>query len=197
MEERAKKQVILASASPRRKEILEKTNLLFYIDALEVDETCKGEPEHRVKELARRKAEAVAEKHPHGLVIAADTLVACEGLVMGKPVDANQAYDMLKHLSGKWHHVYTGICVLDVAGNKKHLSVEKTDVLFSVLDEELIQAYIKTKEPLDKAGAYGIQGLGEILIEEIRGSYSNVVGLPLSLLQKMLKAFNIHLLPKE
>lgn len=197
MKEKMEYDIILASTSPRRKELLEKTNLSFHIDTVAVDETCGGTSQERVKELSGRKAEAVAEKYPKGLILAADTLVEYEQIVLGKPDSSQQACEMLKTLSGKWHHVYTGICVYDVAQKKKYVEVEKTDVLFTTLDDDLINAYVATKEPLDKAGAYGIQGLGEILVEEIRGSYSNVVGLPLGLLRKMLQSFQIQLLPKQ
>ncbi len=190
--------IILASASPRRKELLQKTNLFFEIDKSgNVDEEALGSTENRVKELAGRKAEEALKRHSQNLIIAADTLVEIENHPLGKPITKKQAIKMLEQLSGKWHQVYTGICILDGLSGKQHFGVEKTDVLFSVLSEELIAAYVDTLEPLDKAGAYGIQGLGEILVEEIRGSYSNVVGLPLSLLRKMLIPFNISLLPQK
>lgn len=192
-----KPKILLASTSPRRKELLEKTNLIFRIDGSNIDETSTGDAEQRVRELAQRKAQAVQGKYVDHVIIGADTLVEIEGQPLGKPETAENAITMLKMLSGKWHHVYTGICVLDGRTGKTHFGVEKTDVLFSVLDEQLIKAYVDTREPLDKAGGYGIQGLGEILVEEIRGSYSNVVGLPLSLLRKMLAVFQIQMLPRE
>ena len=192
-----KPKILLASTSPMRMELLEKTNLIFRIDGSNIDETSTGDAEQRVRELAQRKAQAVQGKYVDHVIIGADTLVEIEGQPLGKPETAENAITMLKMLSGKWHHVYTGICVLDGRTGKTHFGVEKTDVLFSVLDEQLIKAYVDTREPLDKAGGYGIQGLGEILVEEIRGSYSNVVGLPLSLLRKMLAVFQIQMLPRE
>ncbi|NLB91149.1 MAG: septum formation inhibitor Maf [Clostridiales bacterium] len=190
-------EIILASASPRRKELLEKTDLLFEIDFPQINEEVTGTPEECVKEIATRKAMKVKEQHPRALIIAADTLVESDGEILGKPITSQKALEMLKKLSGKWHHVYTGVCVLDGRTGKVHMGVEKTDVLFSVLSDELIAAYIATGEPLDKAGAYGIQGAGEMFIEEIRGSYSNVMGLPLNLLRKMLLAFHVEALPRQ
>ena len=182
---------VLASASPRRRELLENIGLEFDIVVSSADESVIERnipPELLVKELAVLKATETAKyiegkKH----IIAADTIVVFEGAVLEKPKDEEDAKRMLMALSGKKHDVYTGVCVLRTEDNMLLAKCEKTSVEFKELSEETITNYIKTGEPMDKAGAYGIQGLGALLIKGIEGDYFNVVGLPLGLLSDILK----------
>ena len=179
--------IILASGSPRRRELMELAGYDFKIEVSEADEDVDGlAPVDMVEELAGRKAGAVVEKHlikgENCLIIAADTIVAMDGDILGKPVDEQDAFDMLKELSGNIHQVYTGVslCLIEdgsiKASNTFH---ECTDVVFRELDDKEIHAYVATKEPLDKAGAYGIQGKAGIFVSKINGDYYNVVGLPI------------------
>lgn len=151
-----------------------------------------------VQELALIKAAASAKmvlKNKNAVIIAADTVVALDGGVLGKPKDEDDAFNMLKSLSGRTHDVYTGYCVMRVKDGFTVCNRVRTEVLFKELDEELIKRYIKTGEPMDKAGAYGIQGMGALLVEKIDGDYANVVGLPVSALSDTLKTeFDIDLI---
>lgn len=180
--------LILASGSPRRKEILENAGYRFKIITADADETLPDgiTPEDAVKLLAELKGNAVAENNS-GVVVSADTVVAFDGNILGKPEDEKDAERMLKMLSGNTHSVYTGVCVQQ--GSRKISFFEKTDVKFYPLSDEEIRSYIDTKEPMDKAGAYGIQGKGAVLVEKINGDYLNVVGLPLARLSRVLKQF--------
>ncbi len=195
----AENKFVLASASPRRKQLLEKIGLQFIVMASGAAEIIlEGvEPQIIVQELALLKAADVAKQCHKAIVIAADTLVCIDGNVMGKPSDKANAYAMLRALSGRQHSVYTGICVFDSETGKSVCDYEKTQVVFRSLSDEEIHAYISTGEPFDKAGAYGIQELGMLLIEEIHGDYFNVVGLPICKLGLLLKnEFQIDLLQK-
>ena len=175
--------IILASASPRRKEILKNAGLVFKVCPANADETTdKTEPCEVVTELAERKAQALDAGED--IVIAADTVVAIGREILGKPHDENDAERMLSLLSGRVHQVYTAVSVKDK--NKTVTFCEKTDVYFKELTKAQINAYIKTGEPSDKAGAYAIQGKGAVLIKKIEGDYLNVVGLPLSRLYDVL-----------
>ena len=189
----ARAELILASASPRRKELLERLGLEFRTVPAEVDERPIAEgirdPERLVTALAEAKAKAVARAHPGALVIGADTVVVLDGEILGKPSDESEARRMLSRLSGRTHHVYTGVAVVDGASGRFHVCAEVTAVTFGRLTEELIDRYVRTGEPLDKAGAYGIQGLGATLVERVEGCYFNVVGLPLFRLARLLEAF--------
>lgn len=178
--------IILASGSPRRRELLEKMGISFEIDVSDVDETVSGTPEERVSILAERKARAVGMRHSEGLILGADTLVALDGRVMGKPLDDDDAVRMLRSLSGRTHHVLTGICLYNAENGAVKTAVESTGVRFRDLTEREILAYVATGEPRDKAGAYAIQGGAASFVAEYDGSYSNVVGLPVERLQKML-----------
>ena len=178
--------LILASGSPRRKEILSTMGLSYTIDVSQVDESAHGSPEQMVVELSGRKAQAVAQKHSDALVLAADTLVYGAGKVLGKPEDPEDAFAMLRALSGEWHEVYTGLTLINTKTGKCIQACECTRVHFVDLSDEEIHAYIETKDPLDKAGAYGIQGQAGMFIDRIDGSYSNVVGLPMAALRRML-----------
>ena len=177
--------LILASGSPRRKEILDTMGLSYTVDISDADETFFADPETMVLELSRRKALAVAGKHDCSIILAADTLVFCNR-VLGKPQSVNHAKEMLRELSGNWHSVYTGVTLIDTQIGKTLSKADITRVHFVDLSDSEIDAYIATKECLDKAGAYGIQGMGGMFIDRIEGSYSNVVGLPMALVRSML-----------
>ena len=181
--------LILASGSPRRKEILDLMGLTYTIDVSEADETFSGKPEEMVMELSSRKAISVAENHENSLVLAADTLVFGDA-ILGKPHSAKHAKEMLMALSDNWHSVYTGLTLINTMTGKTLRSFDQTRVHFVKLSEEDIDAYIATNEPMDKAGSYGIQGMGGMFIDRIEGSYSNVVGLPMALLRDMLIKMN-------
>ena len=186
--------IILASQSPRRKELLSQMGLRgFKITSPEVDETVEEHmpPAQVVEELSRRKALAVAgHADPDDLIIAADTVVALEGAVLGKPADQRDAFAMLSALSGNRHYVYTGLTVIQ--GDQVVTQHECTTVTFRELEPEEISHYIATGEPMDKAGAYGIQGYGALLVEGIQGDYYNVMGLPVCRLGKILARFGVE-----
>jgi len=187
---RAKKQLILASESPRRKDYLEELGLSLIISPAKIDETpAPGEePDHYVVRVARLKAEQVALSFPSDWVLSADTIVTIDNKILGKPGSSEQAVAMLMHLSGRVHEVQTGYCLMNRTGNTTILDSRKTLVRFTHFEEKVARAYVLTGEPMDKAGSYGIQGKGAMLVETVVGSYSNVVGLPLAeivlLLQK-------------
>jgi septum formation protein len=174
--------LILASASPRRKEMLAKLGLDFEVLTAEVDEVpLNGEsPQDFVLRAAIEKASDIAGNHPDAWVLGADTIVVHRGDILGKPKDAGDALKLLMRLSGQMHKVLTGCCLKWEQENISVSQVIATDVYFSAFSEAIAAAYVATGEPLDKAGAYGIQGYGGTLVEKINGSYSNVVGLPLA-----------------
>ena len=179
--------LILASASPRRRELLGLTGLPFLIDAPDVDESCSLPPREAVKELSRRKALAAAARHPGKVILASDTLVAVDDVPLGKPADEADAFRMLRSLSDRWHQVYTGVSVVDAQGHV-HSAVDGTDVHFCEMSDEDIRRYIATGEPMDKAGAYAVQGAAGLWIDKLKGSHTNVIGLPLSLTRELLQA---------
>lgn len=179
--------IVLASASPRRRELMTLTGLPFEVAAFEVDEQAIGKGEQRVAEIARRKALAAAKHYPRRIILAADTLVQVDEEVLGKPADFQDACRMLGRLSGRWHEVFTAICLVGGAADRLSLRVDQTRVKFSPLSPSLIEGYVNTGEPMDKAGAYGVQGRGGLFVEALEGSYSNVIGLPLALLRQMLE----------
>ena len=181
--------VILASGSPRRKELLGLIYDEFSVIPSSADETLEPgtAPDAAVKELAERKAADVAASHQSDLVIGADTVVYCDGEILGKPTDAKDAMRMLLLLSGKTHSVFTGVCLLK--NGKKRVFAEETKVTFYPLSAEDIDDYIASGEPFDKAGAYGIQGKGTLLVEKIHGDFFNVVGLPAGRLAREISAF--------
>lgn len=192
------KQLILASQSPRRKMLLEQIGVNFEVYPSDIDEKTveKTEPGEYVRSLSEKKALTVkehlcSEGRNTFVVLAADTVVVLDGMILGKPADENEAFDMLNNLSDKWHEVMTGITVLDGDTGRKLTHVEKTRVKMRNLGSEQIKHYIETGEPLDKAGAYGIQGIGALLFERIDGCYYNVVGLPLYSVSVMLSQFGI------
>ena len=172
--------LVLASASPRRQRMLAGMGLEFTVAPARIDEqVAAGEtPEAHVRRLAAAKAGTVAAERPGECVLAADTVVALDGAILGKPADPAAAEAMLARLSGRWHEVWTGYAV--VLAGRRRIAAVATGVRFIELAPALIRAYAATGEPLDKAGAYGIQGLAAAFVAEIRGSYTNVVGLPLA-----------------
>lgn len=190
--------IILASASPRRRELLSRIGLDIEVipSQAEEDLTKNISPELLVSELALLKASDIGKITAKGFyIIGADTVVVYNKKVLGKPQNEQQAFEMLNMLQGKTHQVYTGICIIDTTSGKSVTAYECTSVSFLALSEQEINAYIKTGEPMDKAGAYGIQDLGALLIKGIEGDYFNVVGLPLSRLARLFKEeFGINLL---
>ena len=171
--------IVLASSSPRRKELLTTAGISFEIDVEGVEEVIQGETvEEIVCSLAEQKCTPVASRRPEDCVIGADTVVALDNKILGKPKDKEDAKQMLRTLSGKSHAVYTGVCI--AANGEKHIFYEKTEVKFFDLTEDEIERYVETGEPMDKAGAYGIQGFGCTLVEGISGDYFDVVGLPVA-----------------
>ena len=172
--------LILASRSPRRKYLLRKAGLSFTVIPSAVDESGirADSPDELVRLLAEAKALEIAGKYPESWVIGADTVVVIGKNILGKPASEAQAAEMLRQLSGRTHQVLTGYAICCQARDRMHSETVSTDVLFKTLSEEEIQWYVDTKEPFDKAGAYAIQGLGTFLVKSIKGSYTNVVGLP-------------------
>lgn len=190
------KKLILASSSPRRAELLKQIGLNFEIKTGSVDEPLLPglSPPELVERLAERKAAAVARELDDGIVIAADTVVVWQGQVLGKPRNGEEAFDMLSKLQGSVHDVFTGVALIDVRSGKVLVEHEKTRVFFRAMEGFEISRYVATGEPLDKAGAYGVQGLAAIFIRRLEGCYTNVVGLPLSRLALMLKKFSYEVL---
>ena len=188
--------IILASNSPRRKELLRQVGVSFTVDPADVDERpFPGErPEDYAVRVALDKARVAAARSKNGVIIAADTIVVVDDTILGKPADRNDAERMLTVLSGRVHRVITGLAVIDAASGKTMTNSAVTSVWFRDLSQQEIQSYIAGGEPLDKAGAYGIQGKGALLVKQIEGCYFNVVGLPLSLLGELLRKFGISLL---
>lgn len=182
--------VVLASGSPRRRELLGEMGIEFEIDIPDVDENVEGQPHQMVKLLAERKARAVAEKRRDGLIVAADTLVALDGRALGKPADDEEAKEMLRSLSGRTHDVFTGVCVMDAASGRYMVEADRTGVCFRAVSESEIEAYVASGEPRDKAGAYAIQGGAGAFVAGYEGSRTNVIGLPVELLDKMLREMN-------
>ena len=190
--------VILASKSPRRVEILEKIVKEFEVVQSNFDENTidfKGDIEKYVKDLSRNKAIEVSKRlNEPSIVIAADTVVFQDGKVLEKPKNEEDAFSMLSSLSGNTHKVYSGICLINTYDNTVVTNSDCTEVRFSELNPRQIRNYINSGEPMDKAGAYGIQGLGGAFVEEIKGCYYNVMGLPLNKLYKALENYDITIL---
>ena len=182
--------LILASASPRRRKLLARAGFDFEVRPSSISETAlEGEPpEEFARRAARDKAIAVAATAPAGsLVLGADTIVVAGGEILGKPADSADAARMLRRLSGETHRVITGVCLARAPARVEALCHETTFVTFRRLDEEEIAEYVASGEPLDKAGAYGIQGLASIFITRVEGCYFNVVGLPVAMVYDLLK----------
>lgn len=179
--------IILASTSPRRKEILETAGFTFDICDPEINETADSNLNayNTAMQLAKIKSEAMLKKYPQDLIISADTVVCIDDILLGKPKNKAEAFEMLSILSGRTHSVYTGVCI--AKGQKSTVFYEETVVKFYKLSEEEINSYIDSGEPFDKAGAYGIQGKGSLLVERINGDYFNVVGLPVARLNREIQ----------
>lgn len=190
------KKLILASASPRRKELLKQIGLRFDVIVKPVNETFDQSlcPQDAVCELAYRKAREVADNVNNAIVIGADTVVVYNDMIMGKPLDRADALKALRTLKGSTHQVITGFSLIDTETNEIVKDSDTTEVVFRELTEQELLAYVNSGEPMDKAGSYGIQGLGSVLIERINGCYFNVVGLPLTKVALALKKFGIEVL---
>jgi septum formation protein len=192
--------VLLASGSPRRRELLTTVGLLFQvvlggeIDEARVLDELRGPLSIRLIRLAQLKGDSVAQSHPDAVVISADTVVELEGELLGKPADVDEARRMLDLLSGRTHQVHTAVVVQHAAQGVSASGVESTRVSFNLLDSQTIDTYIARDEPFDKAGAYAIQGIGALLVRRIEGDYTNVVGLPLGLTARLLLKAGIRIL---
>jgi septum formation protein len=183
----ANMKLILASASPRRKEILSNMGYEFEVKPSGVEEVVHHHmtPEETATDLARQKAEDIARRYPEDLVMGADTIVVLDGKVLGKPLDNDDAVRMLRALRGREHQVITGVALIQ--GQKEHCFSVTTRVWMIDSSEELLSAYVLSGEPQDKAGSYGIQGKGALLVEKIDGDYFNVVGLPIQKIARLLE----------
>ena len=188
--------LVLASASPRRQELLRAAGIAFTVQPADIDETPLREesPRECAERLAREKALTVFQSHPQDYVLGADTIVVIEKQILGKPRDASDAMRMLRLLAGRTHAVITGVCVVEPVGSgqgsvgsKINAASEITLVTFCDLSDDEIRDYVSTGEPMDKAGAYAIQGIASRWIPRIEGDYSNVVGLPVALVYRMLR----------
>lgn len=189
------KPIILASQSPRRAEILSVLGIDHQIVVADIDETpIEGEsPANLVMRLAESKAAKVAESIEDAYVIGSDTIVVFRGEILGKPTDEEDAFRMLRSLSGHEHHVMTGVSVVDAATGKVKTDVAITNVKMKVISDATIRAYIKTKEPMDKAGSYGIQGLGSAIVDTIEGEYYTVMGLSVNALLRVFDTYDVGL----
>ncbi|MBI4840470.1 MAG: septum formation inhibitor Maf [candidate division NC10 bacterium] len=196
-------EIILASASPRRAALLRQIGLPFRVQSSALDEdqasplTAGESPEARACRLARAKAEEVAARLGRGLVIGADTIVTCDGIIFGKPRDADEARETLLRLTARTHQVITGVAVVEAATGHAEVAAAVTAVRMRAFSPAEAAAYVATGEPLDKAGAYAIQGRGALLVEGIEGDYCNVVGLPLATLAMLLGRFGVNVWEAE
>ena len=185
--------LILASISPRRKELLESVGFKFFLTKPNFEEdtidASKMKVDEYVLDLAESKAKSVFSSHPNDIVLAADTIVVLDHDIIGKPKDETDAMNILRRLSGKTHQVYTGVFI--VSNNQEVGFVEVANVTFKAMSDEDILAYIATKEPMDKAGAYGIQGYGSQYIESYDGDFHTIMGLPLKKVISVLKGFGV------
>ena len=189
--------LILASGSPRRRELLEAAGMDFEgipSPAEEIHDASLGMA-GLCEENARRKAAAVAIHHPEAVVIGADTLVFLDGEPLGKPKDLKRAAEMLRRLSGRAHQVCTGVCIVG-SGNSVRTLHDVTEVIFRTLDEETIESYLAKTNPLDKAGAYGIQDHGEMIVERINGAFDNVMGFPVWHVLEVLAGIGLLIPPR-
>jgi septum formation protein len=189
-------ELLLASASSRRKELLDQIGVRYQSVSMDIDEAVyeNEAPSEYVLRLASEKAQAGIQVKPDMLVLAADTTVVVSGKILGKPDNEEAARDMLRQLSGRVHQVLTGIAVARCIQGKVSLESQAvvTDVYFGIITDQQVEEYIKTGEPMGKAGAYGIQGKAALFVERIEGSYSNVVGLPLAETGKLLERYHVH-----
>lgn len=190
--------LILASSSPRRQKFLNNLGIDYTVVIADLDEIPihDEQPGTFAKRMAADKAGAVASANPDSWVIGADTVVTLQnGTILGKPADQDEAIDMLRQLSNTTHQVMTGMCLCCLDRNVKTTIIESTDVTFMDIPPEVLRSYVRTGEPLDKAGAYGIQGLGSFLVESINGSCTNVIGLPVNRMLALLLQYNIIGIP--
>lgn len=185
--------IILASESARRVDILRTLGISFAIIPPDIDESRKKDepPKEYVLRVSHEKAQKVGSYFPDKWVIAADTVVVYKNRILGKPMNEKEAFNMLKTLSGKWHKVITGFCVLNLSKKTTYRDAVETKVFVRDLYDEEIKRYIKTSEPLDKAGSYAVQGRGGYMVKEIKGSYTNVVGLPICEIAETLLSLGI------
>ncbi|MBQ6122918.1 MAG: septum formation inhibitor Maf [Clostridia bacterium] len=191
MSEQSERPLILASGSPRRRELLARMGYTFEICTPDVDEHVAGHARDIVHTLAGRKARAAAAHYEDGVIIASDTLVSLDGVPLGKPADEREAREMLAALSGREHEVFTGVCVLDAKTGQSETRTVRTGVTFRDITPEEIDAYIATGEPMDKAGAYAIQGGAAPFVSALDGEYENVVGFPVAEVREMLSGFGM------
>lgn len=192
-----KKKIVLASQSPRRKWLLEQIGLEFDIIPSNFDENIENQKFSKklIESLAYQKAKEVADRNDDKvIIIAADTVVILGEKILGKPIDATDAKKMLQSLSNKTHKVITAIAIIDKYEDKTLINSTISKVKFKKLSDREIEDYIKTGEPMDKAGSYGIQAYGSLFVEKVEGCYNNIVGLPLNLLSEMLKSFGVYLI---
>ncbi len=190
------KKIILASASPRRKELLQKIGLKFEVAPGDYEENIDSdlEPHRLVLQMSLKKAESAALRYHNAVIIAADTIGVIDRKILGKPHTESEARKMLREISGKSHTVITGFTILDTATKKTTSGTVDTTVYIKKLNAQELNDYVKTGEPLDKAGAYAIQGIGALIVDRIEGDYYNVMGLPLNALAQALKKFGIKVL---
>ncbi len=188
--------LVLASASPRRKMLLEQIGLSFVVEPSDVSEDVAGltDPVQICRRLASDKARAVGSRIGQGLVLGADTIVVLGNQILGKPSDRQEAIEMLSSLAGRAHQVFTGLAVVDASSGAETVDHEVTDVWMRELTRRQVEAYVDSGEPMDKAGSYAVQGLGSVLVERIEGCYYNVVGLPVPKLVRMLETLGISIL---
>ncbi|RHW29978.1 Maf family protein [Oceanobacillus profundus] len=188
----AKNKLILASSSPRRQELLTQVRIPFSVRNPNVDESqiTTNDPVEKVKQLALIKGKNVPIQHPEAIILAADTVVAYKQQIFEKPNNKEDAYQMLLALSGNVHEVYTGVMIRSL--EQKSIFIERTQVEFLPLTDQEIEWYVSSEEPYDKAGAYGIQGLGAMFVKNINGDYFNVVGLPISRVVRELRSFSVY-----
>jgi septum formation protein len=188
--------LVLASESPRRKQLLQTLSVPFSVVSPSIDETPqqRESPEKFVVRVAREKALEVARRRPEAMVLAADTIVTIDGEILGKPADERDAVRMLRRLSGQQHSVYTAVCLIVCNQVDQRMEgLERTDVWFSAMTEADIEDYVRRESVLDKAGAYAIQGYASVYIPKIEGNYLSVIGLPLSLVFSMLRKAGVKL----
>ena len=185
------KPLILASGSPRRRELLEKMGYRFEICTPDVDEHVTGHARDIVTTLAERKAIAGATRYDRGVIIASDTLVSLDGAPLGKPEDAGDAARMLRALSDREHEVFSGVCVMDIETGRRETRAVRTGVTFRAITDQEIAAYVATGEPMDKAGAYAIQGGAGAFVSKLDGSFENVMGFPVDDVREMLSHFDL------
>ena len=190
----SKNKLILASASPRRKELLKSIRIPFIVAPAEIDELVQDgeEPEAHVQRLAHEKAFEISKKYQDSWVLGADTIVVIDGRILGKPSDETEAVEMLSILSGRTHVVFTGYAIINLCyPDMKTVAYTRSEVFIRTLSKAEIQGYVLTGEPMDKAGAYAIQDVGAAIVERIYGSYTNVVGLPLCEVTRDFKKLGI------